>query len=704
MDIRKNLERIVPSNSDEENIFIHKYINHKEDPYNTDIMPITPVNPAEFIVKAIPLLEKHITISIDTPNQIEAFCRLYNYNIQLNEQKSALRLIHAAQTGTGKSFSLQIYLSMLKNESSLIVVSKVSEAIEYCKFINELREDENYAKCYYTITDKNKNSDSRVENYELSSYQCIVISHAMFKQLNQSVSIDQYKIYNNKQRDLIVIDEKINLYTKSVVSFKELIDLQDTISSLASTMGKNDFSSNILNALIKEVSFLGKVIKETKEEKVLNSEHLELLVTSYIFSDEDNKKLNNADEQQFNKIRNNYFTECNKELENIMNLFNEKINSIMEEIALLSKVTSAKFKHSISLDMKELLARIKAILTTPSSSIFVYLDNRGTYTFCIDNIINKLGSCIVLDATANVNEFYKIANYSNPDIKFTNVLRSRKYSNLSINKAKGYSQGRSSIFKSISNEERKYNAKMYLSHANGILSSSTDKLLIITHKGFKPYLIDQCDDSRIEFTHWGDHLGKNDWSDCNKVMVIGWNFISRLETTLTGINALNDINSAQSELFTSMISRLELTQIVEDLVQGVMRIQARKIDTLDGNCKPTEVYLYYQDNENYNNIIDLFVSQFPETNVSDWTPIGIKPLTKKTKPNKIVDRVIAYLEKKEATKVMDVMQKDVLEDLSINKSTASRIFNSNEYFTEQLEKKGYLLRNSNGKSKHFILK
>lgn len=695
MDFRDNYDETVTDAG--ETIFIHKYINYKEELFDTNNMPSAPVEPNEFVSKVSYYLQKlGNIISSDTPKQIEAFCRLYNYNIELNSKGSNLQFIHAAQTGIGKSLSLQIYISMLQQQSSLVIVSKVDEAISYCKFINELRRDENYARCFYSITDKNKKNEYRVENYELSSYQCIVISHAMFQRLNQTNSIELYNQYNKVQRDLIVIDEKVNLYTKNIISLTELVEFKKMVSDLITKMGKENFTTKMLDNLLKEVTSFGKILKVDKEEGIFeNGENIDLLVMGYPYIDYYENEKENEDF---------YLNNCNDELNRINELIVEKIEQIMDEIALLSKITSAKFKYSIKQDIDELLGRIENILTTPSESIFIYLDNLDVHAFCVDSIINKLGSCIVLDATARINEFYKIACYTNPNMKNTTVSLCRKYSNLTIFKAKGYRQGRSSIYKSISKEEKQYNAKMYLSHAANILSNKDDKLLIITHKDFKKSILDECNDPRIQFTHWGNHIGKNDWSDCNKVMVIGWNFISGLETLCTGINAINNITYAQGYISKTMIYELKKTQIVDDLIQGTMRTQARKIATKDGDCKPTEVYLYYEDTKEYIDVLDLFESQFPESKVVEWTPIGITPLVKRTKPNKNVDLIIAYLEAKESEHAIDVMLKDVLSDLGINKSTGSRLVNDNEYFKTELEKKGYILKNSDGKSKYFILK
>lgn len=658
--------------------------------FPTNKMPIKPVRPATIRKKVVSFLESKPTntIGVDSKKQIEDFCRLFNFNIELNQENKNMLLVHAAQTGTAKSLSLKMYLSTLSKESSLIVVSKVDEAKEYCKFINDQRGDQDYARCYYALTDKNKTSEYRVENYELKNYQCIVISHEMFRKLNQSDILNNFRLYNKKQRDLIVIDEHISFYNSYKITQNEITKLKDNLIKFSEQLGldENDNGIKLVDGILN--------LFDMYEEEFNDRSYEKIKITSLPNSSVDSEELLH----NINDI----------ELETIEHIYNQKIEMLLKELKEISSVSSGIYEADLSKGIRGLLDRIQGLFQYQDDhyDINYYNGNSEKLLFRVENIVNKLGSCIILDATASINESYKIAYRYNTGTFETTVRQTRKYNNLTVHKAKGYPQSRYRLYKGITSEQAKQNAKMYISHANNILQSPDDKMLIITHKDFKKYLVDECDDNRIVMTHWGDHVGSNKWNDCNKVMVIGWNFFNEFQHIFNGLNALNDdaYNNRKFHLSNDVIQALETTQLADDLIQGVMRSKARNVATRDGDCEQTDVYLYYEDKDLHNDVIEAFISHFPDVNVQDWTPVGLEKSVRKTKPNKNVDRIIAYLEKKASEDYLDVMLKDAIEDLGINKATMNRITTKNEYFQQRIAEKGYIYKNADGRSKHFILK
>jgi hypothetical protein len=134
-----------------------------------------------------------------------------------------------------------------------------------------------------------------------------------------------------------------------------------------------------------------------------------------------------------------------------------------------------------------------------------------------DNILNQFGSSVILDATAGVNEIYNISTWHQPDyIKHVKTTNPRIYSNFTINKAIGFTQGKDTIFKKLNDEELEEVKIAYLDTIEEIMKP-TDKLLIVVHKGFrelieKDALKLQIPGQKIVFTHWGNHRGKNNWS------------------------------------------------------------------------------------------------------------------------------------------------------------------------------------------------
>jgi hypothetical protein len=166
-------------------------------------------------------------------------------------------------------------------------------------------------------------------------------------------------------------------------------------------------------------------------------------------------------------------------------------------------------------------------------------------------------------------------------------------------------------------------------------------------------------------------------------------------------SALDSVLLTTRHLNDELVNEFSLSQLADDIVQGLMRSQARIIATPDSDCRPTDFYLFHKGDEESQKVIDLVLSQFPQAKVEDWQPKGQAVAVKKRKPQKKIDSIIELLQEK-AKSHQTYLLNDLVDELGINKSTMSRIVNSDE-FAERLSEQGYLLKQKDGKSKQFIL-
>lgn len=652
----------------------------------TSVLPLEPIDPSILATKVkYELEQKNVFVSTQTLPLIEEMCKLFNHNIHdKGSNYTTTAYVYPAQTGIGKSMTLQVYVSLLQEESSLIIVSKVEEALNYCRFINQLSQDSNYARCYYAISDENEKDPLRVYSYQLNNYRCIVITHNMFRNLNlKGKKLDEFKLYNGKQRDLVVIDEKLSFYQKYEISYKEI----DTLVANVNT---------ILEASPKAKNMAAKKREELTRFMYLIQRHMDYLRHHAILAISPTMVIPKSN---FDALLLSHGLHFEKMIRRIKILLKMRINELFSELKNIGKLSNKSYEAATMNTVTKLFGAIKGI----HQDWFVfYKSNYETKFFRIENIVNKLGPSIVLDATANINEFYKIANRYFGFVGYVPAKQIRKYENMTIFKAKGYNQSRSGIYKRKENEKLTEMASMYLSYAYHVLKSDSDKLLIICHKEFKDHLLTQSSDTRIVFTHWGNHVGRNDWSDCNKVMIIGWNYLNPLEHISNFYNAVSRVDEASYFINYDALKRFEMTQLADDLVQAVMRSKARIIATEDSDCHPTEVYLFYENKEENHAVLDIFESQFPGATIHPWIPQGIALKHKKSANEIMADRFIQHLSALETTHQTYLLT-DLKKDLGVSASKTSYVVTS-EYFKKELEKKGYLLKRSNGRSKHFVIK
>ena len=302
-------------------------------------------------------------------------------------------------------------------------------------------------------------------------------------------------------------------------------------------------------------------------------------------------------------------------------------------------------------------------------------------------------------ATENLTN--KLANRFLGHVGFVTAPQIRKYKNLTINRAVGFKQSRSAIYTHKSSEELQSIAKSYASYVINELGGDDD-MLVICHKDFRSELDKQVNDNRVCFTHWGNHVGRNDWSHCNKVILIGWPTRNPIDYISTINSSLDSVLLTSRHLDDDLIETFEVTQLADDIIQGLMRSQARVIATADSDCKETSFYLFYDDTDKDKRVIELVESQFPDSTLVNWTPNGMAIPKKKGKRNKNADRVIELL----ANKSKDhetYLRTDVESELAINKSTMTRVVSS-DYFKNALVDNGFTFKNKDGKSQQFVLK
>ena len=555
-------------------------------------MPTHPVNPHRLVARVNAQLKSYkLVVPIQTASMVTDLCRGFNQCLQDNYLDSTKRTyVYSPKTGSAKSVTAKMYVSVLEKYSSIIVVSTVADALEFCKDINDWSKDPDYARCYYSISETNPDNPLRVEKEELYDYRCIVITHNMFIRENTQNRYDQFQTFSESKRNLVIVDERIALYERHTISklvIEDLIRISNILSDRVSVDLKDEI--NTLKDIVRIYDEIAKLASSSSS-------------TDILIDKSHRKKLN---------VPTCKFTNLIKASKNTSIDINALANPIRSR-------TNSKEDIELRKDIQNYLHKIEYVITNNFS---FHKSKSYSYLMATENIISKFGSSIILDATATVNEIYTTTAWHNPDtFKHIETVDPRIYNNFTINKAKGYPQGANSIYKDLTSVALDNRVNDYLTIANGILTTSTDELLIICHKDFRLKLEAKNTNKNIVFTNWGNHVGKNEWSHCNKVMVIGWYYLPTVEYFGNFINAVGSLHYAKGVLEEDTVTKYRTTQLADDLVQAVMRGSARKTVTEDGNCAISEAYLFYPDNEEGNSVMKLFEDEFKGATVNQWIP------------------------------------------------------------------------------------
>lgn len=666
-----------------------------------------PVEPKVFIKKVINYFDKkEVFVSDDLPKVLEKLCLLLNYSIGnpriggFLDQRNIL--IYPAQTGVGKSVSVQHYVTMLKHESSLIVVNTVEEARKYCEDINSIRKQTGYANFYASENTGDDNQVISEDKSELVYIQCLVITHNMFTRLQSptELKIDVFKQYkpapnkDSSARDLIVIDERLSFMTNKTFKFNLLEGIEKFLANTLENSPK--FKNDPLVVQYRNsIKAIVELITETQLAHESKAVFINQLSLVHRLTDES--------------------LPTNIDFESILDVISKRLDEIDAQISLLnpSKISNLKeIKDSV---YNTLDAFVDIILTKEEDQDTTNPGDEKIYQefaiykkdlYIVGSLYNKFGTSVVLDATAEVNNFYPLtSSNSNSHIDIVEAPKIRKYENLTIYKAKGVQQAAHAIFKKDSNVAKE-NADWYTKVIKEIINDS-DKLLVISFKGFVEEHLSKRfpEKGNVVFTNWGNHVGRNDWKDCNKVMLIGWfrlpaeEYISKLfNITSLGTSDLRVMKHINPDA----IKNLQLSEIADDLIQGAMRCCARVIDTKDSDCKAASVYLFQDDFDGSNEVINLFESEFPKANIVNWAPKATQGKSSLPKPQQKKETVVEHL--LETLKSNNLyLRRDLCKECEIPPSTMTNWLRLG-YFKDRLNQLGIYLDKVDGKSEAFKLK
>ena len=611
---------------------------------DTSGFPETPIQPKQLIKHVThKYLKSNSELPSNTPALITEICKGLNQIIHFNNKNQRSKnLVFPAQTGSAKSLTSQMYISLLEKETSILVMPRIDQAIEAAKNINEWSGNPDYCRCFYKISHDNPHHPLHIYKEDIPKYRSIIITHAMFIKANKMNEEDQFQYADKNNRDLIIVDERLTLNETQVLTKFQLEELEKFLH------WHIQVNQSFLFAKFQ--------IDKFKEIFEILEDDFELLKTSILF------------EHEYN------FFDTDEALD-----FETSTKAFLASNLLMTE--NHYFKNEEKLLKKKIQIILESMHAMMKNQFIAFKSGNNRSLIALQEVSNKFGSVITLDATAEINKYYHIASqYSNNDIQLVATTRTKQYKNVNIHYANNFYQGRSSIIKNSTYEKE---TPKYISLIESLLNSG-DKILVITSKKFRTYLENHKETyDNIFFTHWGNHIGKNEWKDCNKVIIIGWNYYPQIEyisNILKAANSVVEAENAYNEEW-NLLYKFKITQIADDLVQAINRISLRKTIDIEGNCSPCDVYLFGNQSTEYQDVFDLLKFTFQNTHSVQWKPyIERERKGKKTsekRADEIIERIMEKL-KHEAK----VLRATIVKESGIPSSSASRIINS-KYFKDQ---------------------
>lgn len=443
------------------------------------------------------------------------------------------KIVVPLPTGCGKTEGLIQYLQLLnKDTTALVVVPFIEDANYIEERINNTQEGKAIA-----VHSKN---EATVENAIFS--QILIVTHTHFLMNHDKQHINQ---------DLIVIDEAIDVITEYSVDKMSLERLSIVCTRLYSKFNLlKDDRKDIKHflKLFEELQLKGKELNIS--EKLLFDENITFFVEAKNKGRLDFNNLKDAIKQN----------NCSK---------------------ILTGTSSLEIEQEIKEKLINTLDSIKHIIGE-----WQYFINIGKNPSINSASFIKFDkSVVILDATANTNKLYHLAD--DVDV-YNNVEGARNYKNVNCYISKGHNTGKSNL---VGDEESK--AKCSADNLIKTISEidtlgSKSKVLIVTHKALKSHLQGYDLGFTYDVTNWGAVTGKNDWDDYTDVIIFGLNHKPKQHA----INRHSSVTNPQ-HAFRNTEERCSIknTDLLSEIIQAINRVRCRKVIDDQGNCDKTNVFI-----------------------------------------------------------------------------------------------------------------
>ncbi len=602
--------------------------------------PVDPDEFAELMRQRLLGLNKEFYVSEKMMDAFFQYGAIYNEVVNANQNDTAMRYVVPASTGSGKTVSVKLYMAEISKLglSGLLVVSEVATAREAVNEINEL------AGCniagYYASEDNGE--EFRFELDELP--EIAVITHSLFIQRSDSgKDIDLIRKYQGNQRDLVAIDERIDLI--KLVSFgtdeiPELTAILRRDNKLEWIAGRLDrFNDIVFKHLANATAKYSDVFEEIHQglyEQVVSLVY-DLDAGMYNISPRIRKRKNDSENER----------------RTVINLLDRLAFVIDSRHAYTKEGNNTVLHRSVDLS-------------------------------------GAFGSVAILDATANVNPLYDFVAGNRKDTVRMKRVDTRTYEpvQLHICNHTGLTQSKTGLY----TEPKKLNeiVDLYLKLIGDALVMANDKMLVVTYKDLVPLFKERSPYDNVKFIHWGSSAarGSNEYSDFNKAMAIGW-FRRPLHYYTGSILSIVDYDAYRATTGSVMgdANHLQNMLIIDDIIQFFNRIRCRVPVGEDGGCAITDLYMFTGRSKQIPILIEQSIGkEMPGIQFKEWKPTDVKLPQKKLQTITRIENVVEWMLSKNG-EYDYIGATTIAEQFGLTKSQTDKM-TRNPYFVSYTEELG----------------
>lgn len=273
---------------------------------------------------------------------------------------------------------------------------------------------------------------------------------------------------------------------------------------------------------------------------------------------------------------------------------------------------------------------------------------------------------VILDATAGISPTYE--HFAGQVELMSRPSDIRRYDNVTLNVSRGHKLGKQHV--------TKHGVKQWKKLASQLRAElpADANLLVCTHldaaEGIAEHAVPGV---RTRVAHWGALDGKNEWQDCDTVIINSLPYLNDIVPTNTYLAMHGPQSDAWFNDKTSETGCGYIRQKFKDgfiskcVVQAINRTRCRRTSDHHGNCEPASVYLMLPGTQTGDRLLKAIEDQMPGVLVRDWTA-GVAQRKRPTA--KTEDELVGLLE---ASPSGTYSKSEVIRALGISTRTFERL-------------------------------
>lgn len=511
-----------------------------------------------------------------SPSLVKGWHTLYNSFDQCIERNRNVGTTHKKAvvplpTGSGKSHATRHYLRHLPSDvSALLVMRNIEDIDEALYSLLGGNSTEKKAIAYHSM--------NRVSTERLQGAQIVITTHQqLLKAMKDSSWNENFNRFDDRKRDLVIIDESLNQVESSSVSPSDIDTVITKIEQACATS-----VSTVDLKLFAKLKHEGQMLRDVKNLLTDQANSSNETVGNCIHPDL--KSLLTSEHFRLSGFK--------SYLEN---------SSFKKEFSRHDKTTDFDILQGIMSNFQQMHTLQTAYLYKSDNTVMLQGVEWLSFT---DQ------SCVVLDATAPVDFSYKLHN----DVEIINTPKDlRSYSNVILNisvdeyRLGKYSLGNPGLKHELIQAMVKVLHSIVKPSLEAAFEERRESVLIVVHNDVElgnlsslQSALSHVEGNIIDVTlaHWGNLTGKNDYRDFNKLLILGLPYkpqthITNLHvTTDRELGALGSSAIGVSKDIRDERQKIEMGLVTAEVIQAINRIVCRKVIDSKGNCPRAEVFLF----------------------------------------------------------------------------------------------------------------